>query len=187
MSTITVDGLTKRFGDTVALDDVSFDQLRSFLFEELARNPEMRDRFLARFGDAPEKSVDEYRAEVEQLFDEHTTDYPVVVEAIDFSRFLESADQYRERGHYRAAAMIYRALFEGIEENMGRVDAAYDHYAETFQTALDSYVGCVLATDLSDDEYEAHVGTLSERAAESVDYLAERYVTALERLRTEYE
>jgi len=25
MSTITVDGLTKRFGDTVALDDVSFE------------------------------------------------------------------------------------------------------------------------------------------------------------------
>jgi uncharacterized Zn finger protein len=68
-----------------ALDDASFDELRSFVFDELARSSEMRDRFLARFSDTPGKSVDEYRAEVEQLFDEHTTDYPVVVEAIDFS------------------------------------------------------------------------------------------------------
>lgn len=170
-----------------ALDDVSFDELHSFLLNELARNSEMRDRFLAQFGAASEKSVDEYRAEVEQLFDEHTTDYPVVVEAIDFSRFLDSADQYRERGHYRAAATIYRAVFEDIEENIDRVDAAHDHYAETFQTALDSYIECVLMTDLSDDAYQAHVDTLSERGAESVDYLAERYTTPLKRLRTEYD
>lgn len=169
------------------LNEVSFDQIHSFLFEEFARNPEMRDRFLAQFGDTPEKSVDEYRTEVEQLFDEHTTDYPVVLEAIDFSRFLESADQYFQRGHYRAAATIYRALFEGIEENMDRIDAAYDHYAESFQTALDSYVECVLTADLSDNEYEAYVDTLSERAADSVDYLTKRYVTALETLQTEYE
>jgi uncharacterized Zn finger protein len=169
------------------IDDVSFDDLRSFVVDELARNPETRERFLARFGDTHEQSVDEFRADVEQLFDEHTIDHAVVVEAIEFSRFLNSADRYRKRGRYRAAATIYRALFEGIEGNMDRVDAAYDHYTETFQTALDRYVDCVWEADLSDDEYQAHVDVISDRTTEAVDYLAERYVSALETLRTESE
>ena len=103
------------------IDDVSFDDLRSFVVDELARNPEMRGRFLAQFGDTLEKSVDEYRADVKRLFGEHVRDDGIVIEAIDFSRFLESADRYRERGRHRAAATIYRALFESIERNMDRI------------------------------------------------------------------
>lgn len=166
------------------IDDVSSDDLRSFVVEELARSPEMRERFLAQFGDTLGKSVDEYRTDVEQLFDEPARDDGLVVEATDFSRFLDSADRYRDRGHHRAAATIYRALFEGIERNMDRVDAAYDHYTETFQTALDRYVECVRAADLSDDEYQAHVDVISDRTTEAVDYLAERYAATLETLRT---
>jgi len=166
------------------IDGVSCDDLRSFVVDELARNPETRERFLARFGDALEKSVDDHRVTVEQLFDEHARDDGIVLEAIDFSRFLDSADRYRERGRHRAAATIYRALFEGIERNMDRIDAAYDHYMETFQTALDRYVECVRAADLSDDEYQAHVDMISDRTTEAVDYLAERYAAALETLLT---
>jgi uncharacterized Zn finger protein len=81
----------------------------------------------------------------------------IVTEAIDFSRFLDAADRYRDRGRYRAAATIYRALFEGIEQNMDRFDAAYDHYLETFQTARGRYVECVRVAGLSDDEYRARV------------------------------
>lgn len=169
------------------IDDVSSDDLRSFLVEELARNPELRERFLARFGDTLQKSVDEYRTDVEQLFDERATADGIVVEAIDFSRFLDAANRYRDRGHHRAAATIYRALFGSIERNMDRVDAAYDHYMETFQTALDRYVECVQAADLSDDEYQARVDVISDRTTQAVDYLAERYVAALETLRTESE
>ncbi len=167
------------------VDDVSFDDLRSFVVEELARNPEMRERFLARFGDTVEKSVDEYRVDVEQLFDEYARDDGIVLNVIDFSRFLDAADRYRERGRHRAAATIYRALFEGIERNMDRVDAPHDHYMETFQTALDRYVECVQAVDLSDDEYRARVDVISDRTTAAVDYLAERYVAALETLRAE--
>ena len=166
------------------IDDVSFDDLRSFVVDELARNPEMRGRFLAQFGDTLEKSIDEYRADVERLFGEHVRDDGIVIATIDFSRFLESADRYRERGRHRAAATIYRALFEGIERNMDRIDAAYDHYTETFQTALDRYVECVQAADLSDDEYRVRVDAISDRTTEAVDYLAERYAAALETLRT---
>jgi len=169
------------------IDDVSFDDLRSFVVDELARSPEMRERFLARFGDTFETSVDEFRADVERLFGEHARDDGIVVEAIGFSRFLEPADRYRERDRYRAAATIYRALFEGIEQNMDRIDAAYDHYTETFQTALDRYVECVQAADLSDDGYQARVDAISDRTTGAVDYLAERYAAALETLRTECE
>ncbi len=169
------------------IDDASFDELRSFVVDELARNPEMRERFLARFGDTFAKSVEEYRTDVERLFDEHARDDGIVVQAIDFSRVLEPADRYRNRGRYRAAATIYRGLFEGIEENTNRVDAAYDHYTETFQTALDRYVECVRAADLSDDEYQARVDAVSGRTTEAVAYLAERYLAALEALRTESE
>ena len=50
---------------------------------------------------------------------------------------------------------------------------AYDHYTETFQTALDRYVECVQAADLSDDEYQMRVGAISDRTTEAVDYLRE--------------
>lgn len=167
------------------LDDISPEQLRSFLEDELARNPGMRDRLRARFGDSANKSVEEYRAEVERLFEERTTDSPVIIEAIDFSRFTDLAAQYRSRGQYRDAATIYRALAEGIEANMHLVDAAYDHYARTFQAALDGYVECIQAADLTEEEYRNHADVLAQRAAEAVDYLADRYVAAHESARSD--
>lgn len=71
-----------------------------------------------------------------------------MIEAIDFSRFTDLAERYRERGNYRHAATIYRALAEGIDENMNLVDAAYDHYAQAFRSTLDAYVECVSMADL---------------------------------------
>ena len=53
-------------------------------------------------------------------------------------------EQYRERDCYRAAATVYRALFEGIDDNYNRIDAAYHHYVKALQSALDGYVDYVL-------------------------------------------
>jgi uncharacterized Zn finger protein len=133
------------------LEDVSSDDLHAFVYNALAENPDLRERFLARFGDGG-KSVKAYRDEIEELFDKHTQHSPVVTEAIDFSHFFELAEQYRECGRYRAAANVYRALFEGVDENHTRINATYDHYARILQSALDGYVDCVLAADPSDDE-----------------------------------
>ncbi|MBX0325415.1 SWIM zinc finger family protein [Halomicroarcula sp. F13] len=163
------------------LQDTDPDALRSFLLDELARNPELRDRLRARLGDE-HRSVDDYRADVDQLFDDYTVEYPVVTEAIDFSHFLEQAEQYRSRGRYREAAIIYRALAEGIEANENLIDAAYDHYAKTFQTALDGYVECVQASDLGDDERQEAIAALSERAGDAIGPYAERYREAVETL-----
>ncbi|GGN91961.1 SWIM zinc finger family protein [Haloarcula pellucida] len=163
------------------LDDAPADELQSFLLDELTRDPDLRDRFRARFDDEG-RSVEEYRDDVDQLFDDHTVEYPVVTEAIDFSHFFEQAEQYRSRDRYSEAATIYRAVAEGIETNENRIDAAYDHYARTFQTALDGYVECVRAADLDDDERRDAIAALSERAGEAIGPYAERYQDAVETL-----
>lgn len=163
------------------LDDAGDDSLRSFLLDELGRDPELRDRFRSRFDDDGH-SVEEYRDDVDQLFDEHTVEYPVVTEAIDFSHFFEQAEQYRTRDRYCEAATIYRAIAEGIETNENRIDAAYDHYARTFQTALDGYVECVEAADLDETERQNAIAVLSERANNAIGPYAERYRDAADTL-----
>ncbi|MEF8842981.1 MAG: SWIM zinc finger family protein [Haloarculaceae archaeon] len=163
------------------IEDVSADDLRAFVRDALAEHPELRDRFLARFGDAG-RSVEEYREEVEQLFDEHTRDYPVVTDAIDFSHFFDLAEQYRERDRYPDAATVYRAVFEGIDDNEVRIDAAYDHYARTMQSALDGYVDCVLAAEPSPEAFEKYAGVLETQAASDPPVNSEQFWRALEDL-----
>ncbi|MFC6863938.1 SWIM zinc finger domain-containing protein [Halomicroarcula sp. GCM10025817] len=161
--------------------DVAPDDLRAFVRDAIAENSDLREQFLARFGDGG-KSVEAYRDEIEALFDQHTADYPVVTEAIDFSHFFDVAEQYRERERYRAAATVYRALFEGIDDNHTRIDAAYDHYAKTLRSALDEYVDCVLAADPSDDEFERYAGALEAQAMSEPRINEEQFRRALDAL-----
>ncbi|MFB6309099.1 MAG: SWIM zinc finger domain-containing protein [Haloarculaceae archaeon] len=163
------------------IEDVSSDDLRAFVRDALAENPDLRERFLARFGDGG-RSVEAYRDEIEGLFDQHTEDYPVVTEAIDFSHFFDLAEQYRERERYRAAATVYRALFEGIDDNHTRIDAAYDHYAKALRSALDGYVDCVLAAEPSDSELERYAGALEEQAMAEPRINEEQFRRALDEL-----
>lgn len=135
------------------IQDISADDLQTFVHDVLATNPDLRERFLARFGDE-HKSVEEYREEIEELFDQHIQDYPVVTGAIDFSHFFDVAERYRERDRY-----------VGIDDNQHRIDTAYDHYARTMQTATDGYIDCVLATDPGPEEFETYTGVLDERAS----------------------
>jgi len=143
------------------LDDVSSEDLREFVRDSLAEYPELREQFLARFG-SDHKSVDEYREEIAQLFEQHAD--PVVFEPIDFSRFFEIAEQYQDRDRYLAAATVYRAVFEEIDEKYNLIDGAYDHYARTIQTALDGYADCILATNPTPEEFDMYAGVLEERA-----------------------
>jgi uncharacterized Zn finger protein len=163
------------------IEDVSSDDLRAFVRDALAVEPDLREQFLARFGDGG-KSGDEYRDEIEKLFDQHTQDDPVVTEAIDFSHFFEVAEQYRKRERYRAAATVYRALFEEIDDNHGRIDAAYDHYARALQSALNGYVDCVLAAEPSDGEFEHYVSALEAQAMSEPRINEERFRRALNAL-----
>ena len=164
------------------IQDVSSDDLRAFVRDALAENQDLREQFLARFGDGG-KSVEVYRDEVEELCNQHTQHYPVVTEAIDFSHFFDVAKQYRERERYRAVATVYRALFEGIDDNHTRIDAAYDHYAKALQSALDGYVDCVLAANPSDGEFEQYAGALEAQAISEPRINEEQFRRALNALR----
>ena len=144
------------------IEDVSSNDLPAFVRDALAENPDLREQSLARFGDRG-KSVEAYRDGIEEMSDQRTQHYPVVTEAIDFSHFFEVAEQYRER--YRAAATVHRALFEGIDDNQTRIDAAYDHYAKAVRSALEGYVDCGLAADPSDNEFERFAGALEAQAS----------------------
>lgn len=143
--------------------------LRAFVRDALADSPHLRQRFLARFGERTE-SVEKYRREIEALFDQHTQDYPVVTTAIDFSHFFTLASEYRARDRSLDAATVYQALFETIDENIGRIDAAYDHYTETLQTALDGYVECVLEADGPTEDVERYSSVLEDRLSRTGVY-----------------
>jgi len=118
-----------------------------FFREELATDPSLRDRFLARFGETTIRTVDELRAEIGRLFEETNPDYGVVFEPIDFSELFDLAEEYRSQDQYRSAVTVYRALVEGLDNNMNLVDGAYDHFAQAFQRALDGYIDCVANAD----------------------------------------
>lgn len=64
---------------------------------------------------------------------------------------------------------LRRARFESIDENMDRIDAAYDHYAKTLQSALNGCGECVLATDISDEDCERYATALKKRISEYGD------------------
>lgn len=68
------------------LQNISANDLQTFVRDALTTRPKLRDQFLARFGDT-DKSIEEYRTEIGQLFDQHTQDYPVITDAIDLSHF----------------------------------------------------------------------------------------------------
>lgn len=173
------DDESDRINEIIA--DVSVDNLREFVRDQLAENPKLRDQFLAQFGDG-RKPVSDYRDEIEQLFDQHTQEYPVVTDAIDFSHFFDLAEQYRDRDRYRSAATVYRAVFEAIDDNMTRIDAAYDHYAAALQSALDGYVDCVSATDPGPEAFERFAAVLEERASTESLMNREQFCGALDEL-----
>jgi len=166
------------------LEDVSANDLRAFVRDALAEHSELREQFLARFGD-DHKSVDAYREEVAQLFEQHAD--PGVYEAIDFSRFFEIADQYRDRDRYLAAATVYRAVFEGVDEKSNWIDGAYDHYARTIQRALDGYADCILATDPTPEEFDTYAGVLEARATTEPPINNEQFWRALDDLEDRYD
>jgi uncharacterized Zn finger protein len=165
------------------LERAGADELRAFLREELRRDPSLRDRFLARFGESTTRTVDERRADVDRLFEETNPDYGVVLEPIDFSESFDLAEEYRAQEGYRSAATVYRALVEGLDDNMNLVDGAYDHFAGAFRRALDGYIDCVANAELDAEENADHVRFLEKRAVSGTDYLQEQFVRAADELR----
>ncbi|ATW88194.1 SWIM zinc finger protein [Halohasta litchfieldiae] len=166
------------------LEDVPASDVRAFLRDALATHPGLREQFLAQFGD-DHKSVEEHRKKIEQLFEQHAD--PGIYEAIDFSQFFELADTYRDRQRYLAAATVYRAIFEEVDDKYHWVDGAYDHYAQVIQRGLDGYANCVLATDPTPAEFDTYAGVVEARTMTDPPINTEQFHRALEDLEDRYE
>ncbi|SFR30400.1 MULTISPECIES: SWIM zinc finger family protein [Halorubrum] len=166
-----------------ALEAADADDLRGFLRDTLATDAAVRERFFARFGESPTRSVEDLRAAIDREFEETNPDYFVVFEPIDFSEWFDLAGEYRDQGRYASAAAVYRALVESLDENMERVDGAYDHFSQRFTRALDGYVDCVAAGDPDAEEAADAVAFLEDRTTSGTPLLSEHF----ERAATELE
>jgi len=80
------------------------------------------------------------------------------------------------------AATVYRALFEGTDDNDVSIDAAYDHYDEALQSALDGYVECVLAADTDRGEFEKYSGVLEDQTTSAHPANTEQFYRAIDSL-----
>jgi uncharacterized Zn finger protein len=170
-----------------ALDGADTDEIRAFLREELVTDADLRDRFLARVGEPTRQSADELRTSIDRRFEETNPEYHVVFEPIDFTQWFDLANEYREQGQYASAATVYQALVESIDDNMERVDGAYDHFSSAFSRALDGYVDCVAATDRDADAVTDALTFLDERATSGTPFLAEHFERAATKLREKME
>ncbi|MFP8890604.1 SWIM zinc finger domain-containing protein [Natrialbaceae archaeon A-CW2] len=159
----------------VALEAADAVELRSFLRETLATDTVLRERFFARFGESPTRSVDELRTVIDRQFEETNPDNFVVFEPIDFSEWFDLANEYREQRRYASAVIVYRALIESLDDNMERVDGAYDHFSKAFSRALDGYVDCVAATERDAEAVTNALAFLDERATSGTPFLAEHF------------
>jgi uncharacterized Zn finger protein len=165
------------------LDRADPDELRAVLREEVATDPSLRNRVLARFGESTVRSVDDIHAEIDRRFEETNPEYAVVFDPIDFSEYFDRASAYRDRGADGPAATVYRVLLESLDDNMALVDGAYDHFTVAFQRALDGYVECAARADIGGGERSSDVQFLEERATSGTDFLRERFERAAADLR----
>ena len=107
-------------------------------------------------------------------------------EAIDLSRFFEIAEQYRDRDRYLAAATVYRAVFEEVDEKYTWVEGPYDHFTQTIQTAIEGYADCILATDPTPEEFDTYAGVLEARTATEPPINNEQFRRELDNLEERY-
>ncbi len=105
----------------------------------------------------------------------------------DIESFFHIAEQYRDRDRYLAAATVYRAVFEEIDEKYNWINGAYDHYARVTQRALDGYADCVLATDPTPREFDTYAGVIEARATAEPPINDEQFWRALDDLKQRYE
>ncbi|PSQ54653.1 SWIM zinc finger domain-containing protein [Halobacteriales archaeon SW_8_68_21] len=166
-----------------AIETADPDDLQAFLRKTLASDVGLRERFFARFSEPATRSVDNLRAAIDRRFEETNPDYFVVFEPIDFSEWFDLATEYRDRERYAAATTVYRALVESLDDNMERVDGAYDHFSKAFSRALDGYVDCVMAAERDVAAVASALTFLDERASSGMPLLAEQFERAATELR----
>jgi Uncharacterized conserved protein len=151
----------------------------------LATEADLRERVFSRFGDSAGRAVDELRAAVDRRFEETNPEYCVVFEPIDFTKWFDLAVEYHDQDRYAAAAAVCRALVESLDDNMDRVDGAYDHFSQAFTRALDGYVDCAATADREIERATDALAFPEERIESGTPYLADQFEWAATELQAE--
>jgi len=150
-------------------EQMTTDDLRTFLLDVIEGDRDLRDRFVAFAGEDAGKTVYDYKQEIDRLFEDAAgrggmIDYNT---HIDFTQYYDLAETHRERGHVDATTDIYRALAETIRENMNRIDDSGGYYGRELELALDLYAEAVAEQEFDHDQKRPYI-----------DYLFEEFVDA---------
>lgn len=153
------------------VDETPAEELRAFLRDVVAEDSDLRARFVAFAGGETGRTVDDYRREIDRLFDRAAGRGGFVEYGthIDFSTYHDLAETRRERGHVEEATAIYRALAAVIAERFDRVDDSDGHYSRELERAVEGYAETVREHADSHDERRPHIEHLFD------GYLADRY------------
>ncbi len=152
-----------------ALEAADVETLRDFLCDVLVDHDSLRERFLATVGQPVEKSVPDYKRDIDRRF-ENAAGRRGIVEydtKLEFTEYDELSETYRENSEYERALEIYRALAEAIRENLDRVDDSSGHYGRRLESAIDAYSECVREASFD-----------HETVCEHLEYLYDEYRTA---------
>lgn len=172
-----------------ALQKADGEKLKEFLKKEFSRNPDLKKRFLVNFTNpSEENTVEDYKKQVRELYREVAGVGGIIEydEHIDFSTFYDLAQDHSEKGNFREAAKIYRAVSEVIAEEMDRTDDSTGYYGEEFEWAIAHYGGVLAEGNLESETKETYIDYLFEKYLENdPDYFQEYYEETLEELCSE--
>jgi hypothetical protein len=132
------------------LEETPAEVLRAFLARELAADPDLEQRFRS-FLDTSNLDVYELRDEIESNYGYQS--------APNFTTYEERAESYIEKGRYRDAATIYRAMFEAMRNHLYEFDphrGGFEH-DETFQNAIASYATTIREANLPHEEKREYI------------------------------
>ncbi len=140
------------------------DILRSLLCEEMERSPEMKARFLARYGQkGVGKSVSDYKREIDDLYgEEDEYGYVPFGRNVNFSSHRELAEIHKKKGNFIESARIYQALTEVIANRMDSVDDSDGHYGDEFKDYLAEFPKCIKAADPDEAAKKGYISYLFE-------------------------
>lgn len=161
------------------------DALRSFLLSEMEKRPDLLIRFKALFDkDGGESSVDDYKADVESLYDV-VEEHGLVPygERIDFSSISDQAQLHIQKGDLLEAAKVYQALSETISDKMDEVDDSDGNFGGEFSDSFEGFMDCIIKAELDADGKRPYIKYLFDRYMHGdPNYFRSDYEEALKKL-----
>lgn len=151
----------QKSGASGILDELSEKQLREFLSKEILHDPELKKRFMVRFGRTETKR--NVRADLDEAYYQmgDAGDYGG---SIIFDDHMDAARSAAEKGDHDEAIRICREVLEVIQENMDKVDDSYSHYDTALTIALNHMVDCMKLQRLDHRRKRRHISYLRDRA-----------------------